>query len=339
MGTDEKNRYFQELALNLRYEGFTAKPEIEEHLLLVELDGQRLCRVTSVGEVRYWKENAADDHRRAALDRVTSITRITAEYMRQMETAPRLTASGLTGDYRLLADFNDVVLAGHPMTLNGGGMPMERYQEVDGWKEALWLIRSGSGTVTPYGVVYDNGMALEPLYNDRAMQALYALALDPVSETTADSKSFGFRKGRCAQDACEYIFGALSKKCAPKWILEGDIKWCFDHISHDWLTEHIPLDKSVLKQFLKAGFVFQEELFPTDEGTPQGGVISPILANMTLDGMQELLSSRFHKNSQGGVSVGRGQGCHPDQTSGTQGLAVVHSGGQERGLLHIGNGP
>ena len=97
------------------------------------------------------------------------------------------------------------------MTLNGGGMPMERYQEVDGWKEALWLIRSGSGTVTPYGVVYDNGMALEPLYNDRAMQ--------------------------------------------------------------------------------------------------------------------------------GGVSVGRGQGCHPDQTSGTQGLAVVHSGGQERGLLHIGNGP
>lgn len=59
---------------------------------------------------------------------------------------------------------------------------------------------------------------------DRAMQALYALALDPVSETTADTKSFGFRKGRCAQDACEYIFTALSRSFSPQWVLEGDIK-------------------------------------------------------------------------------------------------------------------
>ena len=68
---------------------------------------------------------------------------------------------------------------------------------------------------------------------DRAMQALYALALDPVSEATADTKSFGFRKERCAQDACEYIFGALARRdVSPNWILEGDIKGCFDHISH-----------------------------------------------------------------------------------------------------------
>lgn len=142
-----------------------------------------------------------------------------------------------------------------------------------------------------------------PCMYDRAMQALYALALDPVSETTADMKSFGFRKGRCAQDACEYIFTALSRKVSAEWVLEGDIKGCFDHISHDWLLAHIPMDKSVLKQFLKAGFIFQDELFPTDEGTPQGGVISPILANMTLDRMKKVLSDRFHTNRQGKVSL------------------------------------
>ena len=142
-----------------------------------------------------------------------------------------------------------------------------------------------------------------PCMYDRAMQALYALALDPVSETTADEKSFGFRRGRSAQDACEYIFTALSRRTSPEWVLEGDIKGCFDHISHDWLIEHIPMDKSVLKQFLKAGFVFQNELFPTDEGTPQGGVISPILANMALDGMQQVLSDHFDLSVKGEVSA------------------------------------
>ena len=85
-----------------------------------------------------------------------------------------------------------------------------------------------------------------PCMYDRAMQALYALALDPVSETTADEKSFGFRRGRSAQDACEYIFTALSRRTSPEWVLEGDIKGCFDHISHDWLIDHIPMDKSCL---------------------------------------------------------------------------------------------
>ncbi len=78
-----------------------------------------------------------------------------------------------------------------------------------------------------------------PTMYDRAMQALYALALEPVAETTADTKSFGFRKGRCCQDACEYIFTALSRKVSPEWVLEGDIKGCFDNISHEWLVENI----------------------------------------------------------------------------------------------------
>lgn len=138
-----------------------------------------------------------------------------------------------------------------------------------------------------------------PTMYDRAMQALYALSLDPVSEATADRYSFGFRKGRCAQDACEYAFTFLARKVSPQWVLEGDIKGCFDHISHDWLLENIPMDKSVLKQFLKAGFVFNEELFPTDEGTPQGGVISPILANMALDGIANVIREKYYLSQKG----------------------------------------
>ena len=150
----------------------------------------------------------------------------------------------------------------------------------------VYIEKKGKSKKRPLGI---------PTMHDRAMQALYAMALDPVAETTADHRSFGFRKGRCCQDACEHLFQLLSERNSPQWILEGDIKGCFDHISHEWLTEHIPMDKSVLRQFLKAGFVYSRQLFPTDEGTPQGGIISPILANMTLDGMEAVLESEFHK--------------------------------------------
>ncbi len=77
--------------------------------------------------------------------------------------------------------------------------------------------------------------------------------------------------------------------------LEGDIKRCFDSISHDWLMRNIPMNRSVLTQFLKAGFIFDEKLYPTDMGTPQGGLVSPILANMTLDGVEAILSRHFPK--------------------------------------------
>lgn len=139
-----------------------------------------------------------------------------------------------------------------------------------------------------------------PCMYDRAMQALYALALDPAAETLADTRSFGFRKGRSTQDACDQLFYDLCYKTSPPVVLEGDIRGCFDHISHEWLLEHIPMDKSILKQFLKAGFVFKGELFPsTEEGTPQGGIISPILANMALDGMQKTLDDYFSISGKG----------------------------------------
>ena len=114
MNAEEKTRYFQELTLNLQREGFAVKSETEEGLLPVELDGQLLCLARDSGAVRYRREDAADEHRSTALDSVISIAKTTTEYMSQMEAAPQLTASSLAGDYRLLADFNGVVLAGHP---------------------------------------------------------------------------------------------------------------------------------------------------------------------------------------------------------------------------------
>lgn len=138
-----------------------------------------------------------------------------------------------------------------------------------------------------------------PTMYDRAMQALFALALDPVAEVTGDRHSYGFRRGRCAQDASEQLFSVLSRKCSAQWVLEGDIKGCFDHISHEWLLENIPMDKGVLAQFLKAGYMEEGRLHDTDEGTPQGGIISPILANMALDGMDTLLDERFHASKRG----------------------------------------
>jgi RNA-directed DNA polymerase len=137
---------------------------------------------------------------------------------------------------------------------------------------------------------------------DRAMQALYALALSPIAETIGDKRSFGFRKFRSAQDACEKAFSNLCHECSPEWILEGDIKGCFDNINHQWLIENIPMDKSILKQFLKAGYVYDHKLFLTDAGTPQGGIISPILANLTLDGIEKLLNDKYHTGKNGIIS-------------------------------------
>src|SRR5665647_38809 len=148
-------------------------------------------------------------------------------------------------------------------------------------------IKKSNGKLRPLGI---------PTMKDRAMQALYLMALEPVSETTADSNSYGFRKERSCADAIGQSFNVLSHNTSAKWVLEADIKGCFDHISHDWLLNNIPMDKVMLKKWLKSGFVFNKELFPTEEGTPQGGIISPTLANMTLDGLQTMLAGKFHKS-------------------------------------------
>ncbi|NDV60779.1 group II intron reverse transcriptase/maturase [Bacteroides sp. 519] len=152
-------------------------------------------------------------------------------------------------------------------------------------------IKKSNGKLRPLGI---------PTMRDRAMQALYLMALEPVAETTADTRSYGFRKERCTMDAVQQCHNVLRKGYSPEWILEGDIKGCFDHISHEWLLNNIPMDKVMLRKWLECGFVFNKQLFPTEEGTPQGGIISPTLANMALDGLQKVLADKYkRKNVKG----------------------------------------
>src|SRR5260221_3510753 len=128
-----------------------------------------------------------------------------------------------------------------------------------------------------------------PTMKDRGMQALSLLALDPVAEVTADRQSYGFRRERSTADAMEKCFLLLSRKTSPQWVLEGDIKGCFHAISHEWLLTHIPMEKAILKKWLKAGFMEKHVLYLTEAGTPQGGICSPVLANMALDGLERAL--------------------------------------------------
>ncbi len=138
-----------------------------------------------------------------------------------------------------------------------------------------------------------------PTMKDRAMQALYLLALQPVAETLADPHSYGFRPQRCTADALVYCHTLLSQKRGAEWVLEGDIKSCFDKISHDWLLAHIPTEKTILRKWLKAGYMEKNVLHLTEEGTPQGGIISPAIANMALDGLSQSLLERFPRSKQG----------------------------------------
>jgi RNA-directed DNA polymerase len=137
-----------------------------------------------------------------------------------------------------------------------------------------------------------------PTMKDRAMQALYKLALAPVAETTADRNSYGYREGRSCADAMAAVFNALAKPNSATWVLEGDIKGCFDEISHAWLLAHIPMDREVLRKWLEAGYVEKGLLYPTRKGTPQGGIISPTLSNMTLDGLEEEIRRSVPRRSR-----------------------------------------
>ena len=125
-----------------------------------------------------------------------------------------------------------------------------------------------------------------PCLQDRAMPALYLLALDPLAETLAAPNSYGFRLERSTADAIEQCHRVLSLRESAQWIFEGAIRACFDSLSHAWLGAHIPLDKAILRQWLQAGFMEKPLLSPTETGVPQGGVSSPVLMNLALTGLE-----------------------------------------------------
>lgn len=144
--------------------------------------------------------------------------------------------------------------------------------------------KAGSNKLRPLGI---------PTMKDRAMQAVYATALLPIAETTGDANSYGFRPHRSCQDAIEQIGKIMRRRNRPGWILEGDIKGCFDNISHDWIIKHIPTDSKILKQWLKCGYFENDKKFFNEAGTPQGGIISPVIANMVLDGIETMLFQKY----------------------------------------------
>ncbi|HEY9863269.1 MAG TPA: group II intron reverse transcriptase/maturase, partial [Candidatus Obscuribacterales bacterium] len=127
-----------------------------------------------------------------------------------------------------------------------------------------------------------------PTINDRALQALVKLALEPEWEAKFEPNSYGFRPGRSCHDAIDAIYLSINKK--QKYVLDADIAKCFDRINHKALISKIHTYPTLSRQiqvWLRAGYMDGKELFPTNDGTPQGGVISPLLANIALHGMEE----------------------------------------------------
>lgn len=145
-----------------------------------------------------------------------------------------------------------------------------------------------------------------PTMIDRAVQAIYYLGIDPVIETQSDPNSYGFRKNRSTQDAITTIRSLLDKSTSPSWILEADISKCFDRISHDYLMKHTPIcHKNVLEQWLKSGVMEEMNFLNMEEGTPQGGIISPTLCNIALNGIEKQIkkANPLRKGISPGVHV------------------------------------
>ena len=112
------------------------------------------------------------------------------------------------------------------------------------------------------------------------MQVLSLFALDPVAACEADPNAYGFRSKRSTADAIAQCHTVLSQRGGADWVLEGDRKSCFDPIRHNWLQAHGPMDQTILQKGLKAGCMEKTVLEPTEAGTPQGGVGSPVLAHL-----------------------------------------------------------
>jgi RNA-directed DNA polymerase len=153
------------------------------------------------------------------------------------------------------------------LTLEGKATPVRR----------IWIPKPGKEEKRPLGI---------PTMADRARQALATMAMEPEWEAVFEPNSYGFRPGRSCHDAIEQIHAAMKKE---KYVLEADIKGCFDNIAHEALLAKIndPELRPILKKWIKAGIIDQGVFQETEQGTPQGGVISPLLANIALHGLEE----------------------------------------------------
>src|SRR6266699_96630 len=153
------------------------------------------------------------------------------------------------------------------LSLSGKASPVRR----------VWIPKPDKDEKRPLGI---------PTMTDRARQALAKMVLEPEWEAVFEPNSYGFRPGRSCHDAIEQIFTAMRKE---KYVLEADIKGCFDNIAHEALLDKIndPELRPIRKKWLKAGIMDQGVFQETEQGTPQGGLISPLLANIALHGLEE----------------------------------------------------
>ena len=147
-----------------------------------------------------------------------------------------------------------------------------------------------------------------PTVRDRCLQALVKLALEPEWEQRFEANSYGFRPGRSTMDAITAIHINLNQRSCSEWILDADITGCFNNIAHEPLLQRLPVFTTLIRRWLKAGCVELGQFTETEEGTPQGGVISPLLSNIALDGMERLFGC---ENSQGNlVQPGKRKGLN-----------------------------
>jgi RNA-directed DNA polymerase len=161
----------------------------------------------------------------------------------------------------------------------------------------VFIPKPGSEELRPLGI---------PTIHDRALQALVKLALEPEWEAKFEPNSYGFRPGRSCWDGIEAIFRSISTKA--KYVLDADIAKCFDRIDHEALLRKVNAGPAITRQlraWLKAGILDGDQLFPSEEGTPQGGTISPLLANIALHGLEQLVEQRFPTRSE--CARGRGK--------------------------------
>jgi RNA-directed DNA polymerase len=143
----------------------------------------------------------------------------------------------------------------------------------------IWIPKPGKPEKRPLGI---------PTISERGKQAVVKIALEPEWEAKFEANSYGFRPGRSAHDAWGAIYIALSKK--PMYVLDADIAGCFDNINHQALLDKLktfPLLRKVIKGWLKAGIMENGIFYTSETGTPQGGVISPLLANIALHGLED----------------------------------------------------
>ena len=203
--------------------------------------------------------------------------------------------------FRIAAVYHILTQAGSD-TAGVDGITIKKSEDVDKFELVEWLksqidnpktykakpvrrvyIPKGSGKLRPLGI---------PTIKDRTLQSLINSILLPLVELTSDKQSYGYRPYRSAKNALGTIRQCLMTGSEYKWILDADIKGFFDNINHEWIMNNVmipPKFKIILENWLKSGTIYENKFRETNTGTPQGGIISPTLANMTLNGLEKVV--------------------------------------------------